>query len=251
MEKVEGETGEAMNLILRSRSGVDKGDITQSAKRDAETVRPVVAALEEDIVLGRLHPRERLIEDDLMQRFEVKRHVVRQSLAELETMGIVERIHNRGAFVRVYQATEIQQLYLVRDLLETHAARLIPVPLSKRDLNELKHVQMKHDKAVDGGKLGEVFHTNVEFHEVLFSKAGNPYLSEVIKQFAFRTHGIRFYCLTYPGYLQQVRREHWEMIEAIERCDRQSLVQLCSQHLLASRACYERAVHAVDSPQSK
>ena len=234
-----------MNIMSEPRLYVERSDDRLGAKKEAEALTPVVARLEEDIVLGRLHPRERLIEDDLMRRFGVKRHVIRQSLAELEKMGIVERVPNRGALVRTYESLEIQQLYVVRNLLETHAAQLIPMPLSKADLDELKQVQLKHDKAVETSELGQVFHSNVEFHEVLFSKAGNPYLSEAIKQFALRTHGIRFYCLTYPGYLHQARQEHWQMIYAIEECDRQSLVKLCSQHLLASRACYERVAHAV------
>jgi len=42
-----------------------------------------VRILEEEIVLGFLHPRERLVEDDLLERFGLKRHVVRQVLVEL------------------------------------------------------------------------------------------------------------------------------------------------------------------------
>lgn len=204
-------------------------------------LNPVVASLEQDIVLGRLHPRERLVEDDLMRRFSVKRHVIRQALADLEQMGVVDRIPNRGAMVRVYAAEDIQQLYVVRDLLETQAASLVPMPMDKADLDDLKAIQAVHDQAVAHGDLGLVFRSNVEFHEHLFAKTGNRYLAEAIKQFALRTHGIRFYCLTYPGYLEQSRREHWLMIEAIEGRDRATLVRLCSQHLLASRLCYEKA----------
>ncbi|MCL1477119.1 MAG: hypothetical protein MH219_05955 [Marinobacter sp.] len=32
-------------------------------------VDDIVAAVEEDIVLGRLHPKERLVEEDLTERF--------------------------------------------------------------------------------------------------------------------------------------------------------------------------------------
>jgi DNA-binding GntR family transcriptional regulator len=201
----------------------------------------VVSSLEEDIVLGRLHPRERLIEDELMRRFVVKRHVVRRGLDDLEQMGVVERVPNRGAMVRAYGADEIQQLYVLRNLLEGHAARLIPMPLAEPDIEDLKKVQVVHDSAVTRGDLGMVFHANVNFHELLFSKTGNTYLADAIRQFALRTHGIRFYCLTYPGYLEKARQEHWEMIAAIENCDRESLVRLCNQHLLASRQCYEKA----------
>jgi len=210
-------------------------------RKDSDMLNPVVASLEQDIVLGRLHPRERLVEDDLMRRFSVKRHVIRQALADLEQMGVVDRIPNRGAMVRVYAAEDIQQLYVVRDLLETQAASLVPMPMDKADLDDLKAIQAVHDQAVAHGDLGLVFRSNVEFHEHLFAKTGNRYLAEAIKQFALRTHGIRFYCLTYPGYLEQSRREHWLMIEAIEGRDRATLVRLCSQHLLASRLCYEKA----------
>lgn len=208
---------------------------------DAELLNTLVSSLEEDIVLGRLHPRERLIEDELMRRFGVKRHVVRRGLADLERMGVVERVPNRGAMVRAYRADEIQQLYVLRHLLEGHAARLIPMPLAQVDVEDLKKAQVVHDAAVVRGELGMVFHANVNFHELLFSKTGNTYLADAIRQFALRTHGIRFYCLTYPGYLEKARQEHWEMISAIENCHRESLVQLCGQHLLASRQCYEKA----------
>lgn len=223
---------------------------SSASRKDADTLSPVIAALEQDIVLGQLHPRERLVEDDLMRRFAVKRHVIRQALAGLERMGVVERVPNRGAMVRAYAAEDIQQLYVVRDLLETEAARLVPMPMAKADLDDLRRIQVVHDKAVASGDLGLVFRSNVEFHEHLFAKTGNRYLAEAIRQFALRTHGIRFYCLTYPGYLEQSRREHWLMIEAIEARDVASLVRLCSQHLLASRRCYEMAagIRAADVP---
>jgi DNA-binding GntR family transcriptional regulator len=88
-------------------------------------VGTIVSALEEDIVFRRAHPRERLIEDELIARFATKRHLVRQAFVGLERMGLVDRIPNRGAMVRVYSADQVRQLYFVRDLLETQAARLL------------------------------------------------------------------------------------------------------------------------------
>jgi DNA-binding GntR family transcriptional regulator len=231
-----------MKPVVQPEDLANESSESLASRGDAELLKTVVSSLEEDIVLGRLHPRERLIEDELMRRFGAKRHVVRRGLADLEQMGIVERVPNRGALVRAYREDEIQQLYVLRNLLEGYAARLIPMPLGEADLEDLNKVQAVHDAAVARGDLGLVFHANVQFHELLFSKTGNVYLADAIRQFASRTHGIRFYCLTYPGYLEQARREHREMIAAIERCDRESLVRLCHQHLLASRLCYEKAV---------
>jgi DNA-binding GntR family transcriptional regulator len=204
-------------------------------------VEAIVSALEEDIVFGRAHPRERLIEEELLARFAAKRHVVRQAFVELERIGLVDRIPNRGAMVRAYRADQVRQLYFVRDLLETQAARLIPLPAPARDLEELRAAQRIHDAAVSAGDLREVFRANVSFHRLLFSKCGNAYLSETIDDFAQRAHVIRFYSFAEPDYIERARREHWQILSAIETGDRSGLVELCARHIVASKEAYLRA----------
>src|SRR5579863_7901548 len=60
----------------------------------------IAKRIEEDIVLGRRQPRERLIEQDLCELFQTHRGDVRLALFELEKKGLVGRIPNRGALVR-------------------------------------------------------------------------------------------------------------------------------------------------------
>ena len=50
----------------------------------------IARSLEEDIVLGRRQPRERLIEQDLCDRFDTHRGDVRLALFELEKKGLVD-----------------------------------------------------------------------------------------------------------------------------------------------------------------
>ena len=52
-----------MTAAKLSRTAAD-GE-TSNSRGDAELLKTVVSSLEEDIVLGRLHPRERLIEEYL------------------------------------------------------------------------------------------------------------------------------------------------------------------------------------------
>ena len=100
---------------------------------DAPAREPAAAALiarriEEDIVLGRRHPRERLIEQDLSDLFRTHRGDVRLALFELEKKGLVERIPNRGATVRGLTPQEVKEIYAVREELEVMAVRIIPFP---------------------------------------------------------------------------------------------------------------------------
>ncbi len=52
--------------------------------------------------------------------------MVREALAELEKLGLVERAPNRGASVRAFSPGEVQQIFEMRELLHGHAAASIP-----------------------------------------------------------------------------------------------------------------------------
>lgn len=238
--------------MSRSVRALPSGPLDDSEQRRAKKPEPVsldamVAALEEEIVLGRLHPRERLIEDELLTRFGVTRHVARQALIELDRMGLVERVPNRGAQVRSYTVEEVEQLYVLRALLESEAAHLIPLPLAEADLAEIKALQATHDAAVAAGDFAAIFRANLAFHRKLFSCCGNVFLSEAITAAAQRAHGIRFLVLTGPAEREAARKEHHAMIAAIEACDRDLLVRLCRDHLPASKAAYLRAFGQIPS----
>lgn len=199
--------------------------------------------LEEEIVLGFLHPRERLVEDDLLERFGLKRHVVRQLLVELERMGLVERKRNVGALVRSYTAKEVEDLYAVRELLECQCVRLIKFPVPKAALNDLIATQRVHDEMVQTGNLRGAFRANMRFHEQLFALSDNPVLVTAIQDHAQRAHSIRSSSLVLSEQLERARREHWEIIDALKAGDVEMLVKLCSDHLKPSRDTYVAAYH--------
>lgn len=223
-------------------AAADPAGINDASGTDGSPLAAIVTALEEDIVFGRLHQSERLIEDDLLSRFQTKRHIIRQALVELERMGIVERIPNRGSRVRSYSPETIEQLYFVRELLETSAAKMMPMPIAAADLDEIKAVQAIHDKAVDEQDLHQVFRANIKFHRVLFGFCNNPFLATTINDFAFRTHGIRFYSLSDPADLARARNEHHEMIAALENAERDRLVDVCRRHLIPAKGRYLKMI---------
>lgn len=203
----------------------------------------IAAKLEEDIIFGRLYPRERLIEEELMQHFGIKRHVVRDVLATLERMGLVERRKNIGALVRSFTTKEVAELYAVRALLETEAARLIPLPIHEASFGRLVAIQEQHDEAVQASNPPRVFRANQAFHQALFELTGNETLQRAITEYARQTHPIRFSALVAADYRERARSEHWRMIDALRAGDRETLVALFAEHILPSRDAY-LAAHA-------
>jgi DNA-binding GntR family transcriptional regulator len=214
-------------------------------KPSTNQVQEIVKALEEQIVLGWLMPRQRLLEEKLSAHFDCKKHVIREAIFELERMGLVEHIANKGATVRLLSPQEITQIYSVREALEMLAAQQILLPGSPEFVEELTRIQTEHTEAVEAKDYRAAFHANMAFHESLFSACGNPYLAEMIRSSAHKVHGARFYTSASEPHLRNARDEHWAMIRAIESGNRESLVTLCKSHIGPSLHAYLDAVRGL------
>ena len=198
----------------------------------------IARKLQEDIVLGRRHPRERLVEQDLCTDFDTHRGDVRLALFELEKMGVVERIPNRGAIVRDLKPLEVQGIYDVREELEVMAVRILPFPVADADIVRLEKIQREHGEAVDAGDLLAVFHSNVLFHRTMFCLCGNTCLIETIERLAQKVSGIRSYAHGKPEALNEARRDHIAMIEALRNSCRDDLIRLTRHHLKPAVQAY-------------
>jgi DNA-binding GntR family transcriptional regulator len=171
----------------------------------------IVRDLGEDIVFGVFHPKERLTEEDLMARFGVKRHVVREVLTQLDSMGLVVRVPNRGAYVRELTPEEVIEIYEVREILEVAAALRTPLPAPKEVLAVLKQVQDQHSKAIANHDLRSVFRLNIQFHRQQFLACQNAKLAQSIMEYAQQAHLIRAIKYAEAGHLQKVERVRAEL----------------------------------------
>jgi DNA-binding GntR family transcriptional regulator len=201
----------------------------------------IAKRIEEDIVLGRRQPRERLVEQDLCDLFQTHRGDVRLALFELEKKGLVERIPNRGAWVRGLTPSEVKEIYAVREELEVMAVRVISFPVASEAVNRLEELQRQHSAAVAEGDLLTVFYSNLRFHQVLFGLCGNACLIETIDLLAQKVYGIRSYANAFPESLDRARRDHLDMIKALRGGRREDLIALTRRHLEPSPEAYIKA----------
>jgi DNA-binding GntR family transcriptional regulator len=201
----------------------------------------IVRLLEEDIVFGVFHPKERLTEEELMARFSLKRHVVRDALSQLDAMGLVVRVPNRGAFVRELTPQEVVEIYEVREILEVAAAMRTPLPAPKEVVETLKRIQDEHSAAIASSEIRRVFRLNIEFHRAQFSACENTKLVQSIMDYAQEAHLIRAIKYAEPGHLQRVERDHRKIIKTMEGRNREALVEIVRNHLPDSKDAYLRA----------
>jgi DNA-binding GntR family transcriptional regulator len=202
------------------------------------SVQVIVRTLEVDIVLGRLYPRERLVEEQLANRFKTTRHVVRQALLELEIAGLLVREANKGVMVCEYSADEVNQLYQMREIVERQAAMFIPLPIVPEYYVQLGALCDEHAAAIKGSDMLSVVAANKEFHQVLYRLCGNTFLADVIDEMAKKSNLVRFTSSTDLTRLKQARDEHYLILEALKKDNNKALADICVKHLQPSRLMY-------------
>lgn len=201
----------------------------------------VVNEIKQSIIFGRLRPRERLIEDDLIAKYGASRHQIRAVFVELEKIGVVTRRANKGAIVRDFTVEEVEQLYEMRGLLQSEAAKRIPLPLNPGTLAKLDEIHQRYCNYIDQNQLQRACTTNNEFHRVIFDACNNKPLADMIQRLWTETLAIRCYAIGDPVLLARSRGEHQEMIDALRMGNRKELIRLSVDHIWPAFEAYKRA----------
>lgn len=204
----------------------------------ATTAAAIADAVEEDVVLGRLYPRERLVEDELMTRFDAKRHAVRAALQILQTRGLAERRPNVGVAVKSFSNAEVKQLFELRVLLESNAARLIKLPVRPDALRPVTEARDEHRAAVGNRDLPAIVKANDMFHREIYNLSENSILADAIRHYAQMASPIRFLNVASAEKMARSMAEHDLILKALQGTDPEELARLCSEHLIPSRDYY-------------
>jgi DNA-binding GntR family transcriptional regulator len=193
----------------------------------------VTALLREAILDGRLPPHSWLREQDLAALFQVSRTPVREALRRLADEQLVERTANRGCRVKAMTVEDVLAVYLVRESLESLAARIAAqkaTPALVARLTEL-HEQM----SAPGITSAEMAELNLHFHRAIRAQTGNAYLERFLTQVE---HAVRrFGTSTFedPQRVPEIHEEHRQIIEAIAAGDGAAAEKVTGHHMRCAR----------------
>lgn len=212
----------------------------------------LVDSITEGVRTGRYVPGQRLVEADLTTEFSVSRGPLREALGRLAAEGLVEIEPYRGAVVRRLSRTEVSELYIVRQLLESEAARLAAGRIDEADNRQrLEKALEEMDLARAGTNQHAFADTNRRFHDLILELAGNSLLAQLASQLqtqAYRLHAMRF-VLSNENIADAIDY-HERVGQAILRGDGATAARAMRQHIdRASRTTRELPDYLFDTTQ--
>ncbi|MFV9505680.1 MAG: GntR family transcriptional regulator [Oscillochloridaceae bacterium umkhey_bin13] len=184
---------------------------------DARTLRQTVTeAIRQGILQGDLLPGMQVNQAQIAEQLGVSRGPVREALGQLEEEGLIKNVPYKGTYVTEITSDYITELYSIRQVIETFAARLAAERATAEDLAELRNVLEAMYATAAQTDMAQMSTLDIQFHYLICRSAHHSLLLQLWKSIAI---GVRR-CLALRHRIYQSPLEvigtHPDILAALE-----------------------------------
>jgi DNA-binding GntR family transcriptional regulator len=189
------------------------------------------------ILSGERKPGDRLSQQSLAKELGVAQGTVRESLLELQWLGLVDSIDRLGVFVEKLDASRICEAYQVREVLEGLASRLACDHVGRADVSDLRAMAGDVLRFANRNDVRQVGASDHAFHLRIIGLSRNRILIRLVE--TYRILGMSVWAARDP---EIVHAEHLRIVEAIESNQADEAEKLARQHVRDTRRAIETLV---------
>lgn len=192
----------------------------------------VSALLRRAIVERELTPGQRLVERELVDRLQVSRATIRESLRELEAEGLVTVIPQRGAVVASVSRQEAEDIDEARAAIGSLLTRRFVERASDEQVAALAAALAElRVRAEAGQPVHDVLAVEDRFYAVLTDGASSPVLTAMLASLQARVSLQRPASLAHQGRPAQMLAELASLVAAVTARDAAEAGRLCADHV--------------------
>lgn len=188
-------------------------------------------ALRSAIARGDVVPGQRLIEEELSDRFGVTRSSLRQAIDALVNDGLVERIPNRGAQVRRLSIADAVEVTECRAVLEGLVARKAAEQLKDSDIPRLNDQVDSMRDSLAAGDLLKYSELIRGLYDIIHRVARHANASALVDRLQAQLVRQQFQLSLRPGRPQRSIHELTDLVQAITERRPDDAERLMRAHL--------------------
>jgi len=186
----------------------------------------VVDGIRNMILNGQFKPGDRLRQDDLASIFGVSTMPIREALRQLQAEGLVVFYQRRGAMVAKLSVSDYEQIYRIREELETLACRWAAEDFDRISVDHLKNLFAKIETAEqDLDNVPQRLELVREFFFTIFEASEKEYLLRILSSLWDLSHQYRRYFSSFPEFIPRRLENYRNVISACEARDQEKLVE--------------------------
>lgn len=183
---------------------------------------------------GSLVPGDRINQAEIAQALGVSRIPVREALARLTDERVIRHVPDVGYSVTRMNITELEQIYVMRRLLETELFKTIPFEIPQESIATLKAYGKQMELAAEKPDIVSFQAHNRLFHFTLFQLAGCPLIEAEVQRLWNMVASYQPLYIYDSEARARVIAEHELFITSAERSDTTALINLADAHRTAA-----------------
>lgn len=191
----------------------------------------VFHTLREAILVGKLVPGERLMENQLADKLGVSRTPVREALRMLALENLVELVPRKGAQVLDMSEKDIVNILEVRGALESLSTSIACVKMKKEDLQQLKKLESEFERAIEESDLERIIQLDEDFHDLILKSTENDKLAQIYQNLRIQLYRYRMAHLKADSTIPAVVAHHRGILRAIENHDAEEGATVAHGHI--------------------
>jgi DNA-binding GntR family transcriptional regulator len=194
------------------------------------TPQHALERLRRAVVAGELRPGDRIRQEEVAAELGVSVASVREALTVLEQEGQVRYAPRRGFFVAELDVADLEEIYDLRRLLETRAARLALPLLDEAALAGLRAAAADCVRAAGSADVAAELDANRRFHFALLDAPGRPHSMRLIRLLWDATEPYRALYYSAPEERRRSLAAHERILAAVADRDPDRLVAELDAH---------------------
>jgi DNA-binding GntR family transcriptional regulator len=212
---------------------------TPSPLKHGGTAVAIADGLRHAILHGDYLPGERIVQDQLAQKYGGSRIPVREALRALEAEGLVRLVANTGAWVASLTMAECSEVYQTRERLEPLLLRYSAEGLTGEKLDELDSLAGLMESTSD---IEQFLELDRDFHLRMYQGASTLMLQELVTRLWNTTQPYRraYTKLVGADNRRIFHSEHHMMVTALRDGDLELAEQVLAMHIRRTRLHLER-----------
>jgi DNA-binding GntR family transcriptional regulator len=216
----------------------------------AQVMSRILAA----VFQGQFRSGQRLIAQQLSERYQVSTTPVREALLELAGLGIVELLPNRGAIVRPFGPREVREISQIRRVLEVEAVRCACGRIPADELSAIER-ELKRLEAMSPSPLWaqDARAADTRLHGMIAASCDSSRLKAEIDRYSalWRTlrnvsqqRDLKTNYAQIPGALA----EHLAIVRVLRESDPEQAARIMDRHIRTAERWLEQALYGGPDP---
>jgi len=188
--------------------------------------------IRDEIIRGKLNGRQHLTENYFAARYGISKSPVREALNRLESEGLITIVPRRGAFVVNLSVQDIEEIFDLREALETLAVK--DAILDRTVLGNMRTAVESARKYREENDKANYVRADAAFHTTLSEASTNSRLKRILENMLNQMLIVRYRTFELSSHTSV--RQHLGILRALEQGKRSEAAKLMGEHIRTVRS---------------